>query len=171
MRLLSKRNLLGLAAVGLGAAALSGCEALTLDPAAETTAKTAYQHFWKGEDAELEAMFEPSLRGPKLRGQLVQIRTLIPKGPPPAPKTVNWTTFAGTGGVTTTLVHEYDYPQNVVTVTTVLSPIAAKPGWVIKGFNVNLSLSDAPAASSAAPAAPAAPAAASPDAARPATKP
>lgn len=154
MRLLTKRALLGLAAAGLSATALAGCQAMSLTPEAEATAKTAYEHFVNGEDAELKVMLDPELRTDKVFNQLARVRAMLPKGPTPTPKTVNWRAYAGTGGITTTVVHQYDYPQNVVTVTTTLSPIAAKPGWILKGFWVNISLSDAPLpASGAAPAA------------------
>lgn len=166
MRLLSKRNLLVLAA-GLMTAALSGCSSAMVDPAAEATAKQAYRLFCSGDDAKLEAMFIPEARTPNFHAQLERIRLLVPKGAPPEPKLVNWQVFAGTGGVLTTLVHAYGYPDTTANVTTVLTPGAGKGRWLIRSFNVNVTVSQNAAATGAS----SAPAAPSPDAARPAAKP
>jgi hypothetical protein len=151
--ILSRRRLWGLAAAGALAAVLSACTSFNVDPAAQATAQTAYKLFCAGDDAKLEAMFIPEARTPNFHAQLERIRTLVPKGPPPEGKEVNWQAFAGTGGVTNTLVYEYDYPQTVATVTTVLVPGGAKDVWMIRSFNVNVSappVDSAPASSTPA---------------------
>jgi hypothetical protein len=130
---------------------LSACVAT--DPQADKTARAAYAHLAKGEDDQLISMMDPSERGPDTAANLKLVHTLVPPGPPPEGKQTAWSSYAGTSGASTTLTHEYSYPDRDVIMTTTMTKSGNPPKWVVKGFNVNVRMKTAPADAAKKPAA------------------
>jgi hypothetical protein len=127
---------------------LSGCNALKMDPVADTTARLAYEHLAKGEDEALQNMFEPAQRGPQMGPAFAQMRSFLPPGQPDKFEATGWNNNASTGeGVTTTLTHTYTYGAKLVTATTLLAR-NGKEAWWVRGMNVKLSF---PTAAEGAP--------------------
>ncbi len=122
------------------AAGLTACNGMTPDPKAEGVAKAAYQDLVKGDDAGLEALLMPAIRKSSDPKTFAMMRGLIPAGAAPAPTTVNWRAYAGTGGVTMTYEHAYNYGDRTVTATSVLMPARTPQGWALQTFNVNTSI-------------------------------
>ncbi|MFN3523469.1 MAG: hypothetical protein ACK4YQ_14575 [Phenylobacterium sp.] len=151
MPTITRRRAIGALLAGAGLAPLAACKLPSADPQAEAAAKSAYAHFWRGEDEALQAMLVPQLRNPQTMAALEGLRTLTPVGPPTAATLVEWRSFFGEGGRQITLSHRYDYADASVTATTVLVPGEAKDEWLIQTFNLNFS---APPSAAPAPARP-----------------
>lgn len=137
-----------LALAGLGAAIIvvTGCAGGVFDPSVDETARRAYAAFARGDDAAVAAMFEPAQRGPALLAGLAQLHLLVPKGPAPKAETVSWNTYAGTSGIVYTVADRYAYPQSTVTVTTGLVSGSAPHTWLLRSFNINVSVAQPAAA-------------------------
>jgi hypothetical protein len=132
-----------------------GCALVQSDAAAEATARNAYTHVVRGEDAALAALMEPDQRKPNLPTIFAKIRALVPPGPIPKPETINTTQNLGTAGATLVLIHSYAYPQQTITTTTTLVPAPEPRRWWIRGFYVNASLAEDTSATPHASGAPA----------------
>lgn len=130
-----RRVLAGIA----GCLAVAGCSPLSVDAEGEALAKTAYRRLVQGDDAGLEAMFEPAQRTPGMALVLAQMRGLIPPGPMPEPTRTGFMNRAGTGGVTLELYHSYAYPDRTVKAETVLVRPPTGGPWMIRGLHINLS--------------------------------
>ena len=122
---------------------LWGCDAKNFaDAESQRIATAAYSALVESKDADFLAALEPAQRkaaSPKL---LESLRVLTPDGPTPKARWVGVNKYAGTGGSTLTLTHQYDYQDDIVTVTTVL--VKPDDHWMIRGFNVNIGYPRAP---------------------------
>jgi hypothetical protein len=125
-------------AAGAFLISVAGCGAN--DPEADKTARAAYGHFARGEDAAFVAMMEPGAAADSARANLAMLRQLVPPGPPPEGQAAGWSTYAGTSGVTTTLTHVYSSSDRDVTAKTTLIKQGDPPKWRVRAFNINVQL-------------------------------
>ena len=137
LEILAGPGLGGLLATGAAAMVLSGCS-LAPDPKAEAVAKAAYVDLVRHDDAALDALLAPAIRGPKDTEAFAMMRGLIPSGPWRSVQRTNWRSYAGTNGSNITYEHTYTYDGRAVTATSVLVPSNFSGGWALQGFHVNV---------------------------------
>ena len=137
----------GVVAAALGLILTTGCNLKTMlqvDPKAEALARTAFDQFRHGDDADLMAELDPAARTPQNQTTMIALRGLVPKGEPTADRSVGWNVFVGTGGERITLTRQYDYESGVITFQTVMMQDKGKIDWKILSFNVSLGTEKAP---------------------------
>lgn len=124
---------------------LVSCSIPKPDPAAEVLAKTFYTDVRDGRFDAAEKAMVAEARGDLLRAQLKQVQTLIPPGEPKAVTQQGWNVSAAIGqGASQTLVYAYDYGDRT-TVSTVVMARKDNAPWQVRSFNVNTTLTSAPA--------------------------
>lgn len=149
---MQRRRVLGLlAAFGLAACSMPTMEG-DADRAAE--AQALYGDLVEGRDDALLARMSSANRPAELRAQLPMIRSFAPSGPAPEPKTLGWSSNAGTNGQHYSLAQEYEYPDRFIRTDTNFVKEGAV--WKVLGFNVNARMKAGAAAPAEIPVAPAA---------------
>lgn len=102
------------AAVALSLASVTGCsqDALLQKFASaedQATAKKYADYLRAGQFAEIEAVADPTINSPQLRGTLEQMARLIPDEEPSSTKLVGAQTMQGPNGTTKNLTFEYAF--------------------------------------------------------------
>lgn len=153
---MQRRQVLGL----LAAFGLAACSMPNMAGDAERAAEAAalYADLVEGRDDALLARMSSANNPAELRGQLPMIRSYAPSGRPPEPKTVGWSSNAGTNGQHYSLAQEYEYPDRFIRTDT--NFVKEGSAWKVLGFNVNARIKPGAAPPAAIPvaAAPAEPA-------------
>lgn len=147
---MQRRRVLGLlAAFGLTACSMPTMEG-DADRAAE--AEALYGDLVAGRDDALLARMSSANNPAELRTQLPMIRSYAPSGQAPEPKTVGWSSNAGTNGQHYSLAQEYEYPDRFIRTDTNFVKEGAV--WKVLGFNVNTRMKPGAAAPAEIPVAP-----------------
>lgn len=115
---------------------LASCAAPRPDEAREAQATAAYQALVSADDSALIDSLTPSARELIAAPLLAQMRSFAPSGPPPEPRTINWTWFQSGGLQTYELRQEYAYPDRTVQWSVQLVKEGSAP-WLVNGIHIN----------------------------------
>lgn len=130
---MQRRQVLGLlAACGLAACSIPSMEG---DAQRGADARALYSDLVEGRDDALLARMSSTNDPDAVRAQLPVIRTLVPAGPAPEPKSLGWRSSASTTGQRYSLAQEYEYPDRFVRADTTF--LKEGEAWRVEGFNVN----------------------------------
>ncbi|MBL8548056.1 MAG: hypothetical protein JNL81_16470 [Hyphomonadaceae bacterium] len=129
----------GVVAMGSGSMRPDFSGTISAEDAAALTAP--FDDVRQGRDAAIIARLAGS--GENAQAEIDRIQGLLPPGAPTSSRLTTWrvTTWrdtSGTGGANLYGVHEYQYPDHVVRVETVLFRAASSDAWGIQAFNVNV---------------------------------
>lgn len=116
------------------ATAACGLPAMTASPEREAEARALLEELAAGQDDRLTARMSARVEGAQMAAQLPFLKSLVPQGPVPEGETVGWHANAGTAGSTYEVVRTYDYPDRVLTVSTMFMKEGAQ--WKVVGFHL-----------------------------------
>lgn len=129
----------GLLAI-VAAASLAACKPITLkgDPAAEATAKAAYDDIAAGRAAAFHARLTPEAAKVATPAQVLALRVYASAAPPKQQRLVGVDYASDTSGLQTqNLVYELDYPGFSVLYQVRLKRPGKSAAWRIEGANLN----------------------------------
>lgn len=97
-----------------------------------------YDDLRAGRDADFLARTAPQIRGDDAQAEIDALQTLLPPGEPNEVRLTTWNAMFSTNGNQLSAVHEYDYPDHVVRVQTLLSRATDEEPWQVMAFNIHV---------------------------------
>lgn len=113
------------------------------DPALNAEAKALFSELVTGQDDAVASRMSSTNSPEAIRAQLPMLRNMIGDTPIPEPKVVGFQSVTSTNGRFYVVQQDYIYPDRVAHAQT--NFVKEGEGWKVFGFNVNVTMTAAPA--------------------------